>query len=99
MLCTYAVNNPTIEVLFNYITCIISRSVVPLIVALAVVMFIWGVIQYVINADEEAKRAEGRQFMIWGIIALTVMVSIWGLVSILAATFNIQTVIPQLQTH
>jgi hypothetical protein len=59
-------------------------------------MFIWGVVQYVINSDEEAKKAKGKEFMIWGIIGLTVMVSVWGLVNVLGSTFNnIRSVIPQ----
>jgi len=83
--------------LFNYATCIISSAVVPLIFALAFMMFLWGVVQYVLNSDEEAKKAQGRQFMIWGIIALFVMFSVWGLVGILGETFGVTTnVIPRL---
>ena len=63
----------------------------------SVVMFIWGVVQYVINSDEEAKKEKGKQFMIWGIIGLTVMVSVWGLVRIVGTTFNINYVVPQLK--
>jgi hypothetical protein len=81
--------------LFNYVGCIINRSVIPLIFALALVMFIWGVVQFVINSDEEAKKEKGRQFMIWGIIGLTVMVSVWGLVGVLGSTFGLTTVLPQ----
>jgi len=58
-------------------------------------MFIWGVVQYLINAQEETKREKGKQFMIWGIIALTVMTCVWGLVSIVGTTFGIQNVIPR----
>ena len=82
--------------LLNYVSCIINSSVIPLIVTLAVVIFVWGVVQYVINTDDEAKKAKGRNFMIWGIIGLAVIVSVWGLVSLLASTFGIPTkVIPQ----
>ena len=90
---------PKLGDLFNYVTCLISNSVIPLIFALAVVMFVWGVVQYVINSEEEAKKAKGRQFMLWGIIALAVMVSIWGLVSILGNTFSISNTIPQVNTQ
>lgn len=87
--------------LLDFVTCNISRSVVPLIFSLAVAAFVWGVVQYVIlGAEEEAKRAKGRQFMIWGILALAVMVSVWGLVKIVTTTFNInpgKSIIPQLQ--
>jgi len=86
--------------LFDYATCVISRSIIPLIFALAIAMFVWGVVQYVINAQAEAKRQKGRDFMIWGIIALAVMVSVWGLVGILRNTFGIQAnVIPSVQTN
>ncbi|MFA6523915.1 MAG: hypothetical protein WC264_01345 [Candidatus Paceibacterota bacterium] len=91
------VSSPKLGDLLGYITCIISKSVIPLIFALAIASFIWGVVQYVINNDDEAKKAKGKMFMIWGIIALTVMVSVWGLVSILGNTFGILNVIPQLK--
>jgi len=90
---------PKLQNLLNYATCIINNSVIPLIFALAVVMFIWGVVQFVINSAEEAKKEKGRQFMIWGIIALAVMVSVWGLVSILGNTFGIDAgFIPQVKS-
>lgn len=92
------VQNPNFQMLISYVVCVINTSVIPLIFALAIVLFVWGVVQYVINSDEEAKKAKGRQFMIWGIIALTVMVSIWGLVAILGNTFNINTgFVPQVK--
>lgn len=97
-MCTLA-SNPKFQDLLGYAVCIISNSVIPLIFALALVMFIWGVVQYVINSSEEAKKEKGRQFMLWGIIALAVMVSVWGLVHILTNTFGIKNVIPQLQTR
>lgn len=91
------VNNPKLGDVFNYATCFINSSVIPLIASLAVAIFIWGIIQYVINNEEEAKKEKGKQFMIWGIIGLAVMVGVWGLVSILGSTFGIKYVIPQLQ--
>ena len=85
--------------LLIYATCIISTSVIPFIFALAVAIFVFGVVQYVINSDEEAKKEKGKQFMLWGIIALTVMVSVWGLVSILTNTFEIDTnFVPQVKS-
>ena len=90
--CTALTNTATFKTLVDYVTCIIANSIIPLIFAGAAVMFIWGVVQFfIINSDEEAKRAQGKQFMIWGIIALAVMISIWGLVGILGNTFNLNT--------
>ena len=92
-----SISSPQLKDLLNFGTCLINNSVIPLIVALAVAMFMWGVVQYVINSDEEAKKEKGKQFMIWGIIGLVVMVGVWGLVKILGSTFGIQYAIPQLK--
>ena len=91
--------DPKFQDLLCYVTRIINDAIIPLIFALAVVFFVWGAVKFfIINADEEAKRAQGKQFMIWGIIALAVMVSILGLVSILSNTFNINSsVLPQVK--
>ena len=83
--------------LFTYVSCTIASTVIPLIFSIAVVSFIWGVVQFVINADDAEKKEKGRSFMIWGIIGLTVMVGVWGLVKILATTFGLNsTFLPQL---
>ena len=84
-------DNPKFQDLLVYVTCIIGKAVIPLIFTLAMAMFIWGVVQYVINGSDEAKKQKGRDFMIWGIIALAVMVSVWGLVNILGNTFGIDS--------
>jgi len=58
----------------------ILNSIIPLLITLAVIYFIWGVIHYAIARDESAKT-EGRGAMINGLIALMVIVSVWGLVN------------------
>ncbi len=60
--------------------------VVPVLVGLGVVYFVWGVVQYVIADDVEAK-SKGKDRIIFGIIGLAVIVSLWGLVFILTDTF------------
>jgi hypothetical protein len=45
---------------------------------------------YIWNAGDEGKRKEGRGIMIWGVVALFVMVSIWGLVNFIGDAFGIE---------
>jgi FtsH-binding integral membrane protein len=82
--------------ILNFGTCLIAQSVIPLLFALATVGFMWGVIQMVINPEDAEKRKQGKQYMMWGLIGLFVMISIWGLVTIFTNTFNINFAIPQL---
>jgi predicted membrane channel-forming protein YqfA (hemolysin III family) len=60
------------------------------LIALAVVWFIWNVIRYTMSADEE-KKAVAKSQMIWGIVAIAVIVSVWGLVAILQSVFGVNT--------
>ena len=66
-------------------------AVLPFMIALGVVFFVWGVITYVVGGDEEAK-AKGRSRIIYGIIGLAVIVGLWGLVRIVTNTFGLNNV-------
>ena len=68
----------------------ILNSVIPILILLGVVYFVWGVVQYVISSDEEAKES-GKMRIIYGIIGLAVIVAMWGLVNILVRTFGVDT--------
>jgi len=65
--------------------------VIPVVVALALIFFFWGLAQFILNAGNEQKRTEGKGIMLWGIIALFVIVSVWGLVTVLQNTFRIDS--------
>ncbi len=60
---------------------------VPLVIALAVLFFLFALVQYMTKVGEERDTA--RNHMIWGIIILFVMVSLWGLVNLVQDTFGI----------
>jgi len=62
--------------------------VVKLLIALAVVWFIWNVIRYAMSSEEDGKE-KAKQQMIHGIIAIAVTVSIWGIVAILRGAFGV----------
>lgn len=71
----------------------ILNTIIPIIIVLGVVYFVWGVVSYVIASEEEAKTA-GRNRMIYGIIGLVVIVSMWGLVGIVTRTFGLNSTGP-----
>lgn len=96
-LCSGPIEN--LSSLLNLVGCIIRYSVIPLLITLAVIVFIVGILKYIAGADDSTKREDGRKFMIYGIVALFVMISIWGLVGILQGTFGLGNgiYIPQMQ--
>jgi len=56
---------------------------IPVLIALAVLLFIWGLIKFVFASGDDDSRNEGKKLMIWGVITLFVIVSIWGIVQLL----------------
>ncbi len=67
----------------------IINAIIPLLISIAVLTLIWGIVKFVTSAGDEEKRKEGKDLMIYGIIGLFIMVSIWGLVGVLVSTFGL----------
>ena len=68
----------------------LNTIVVPIIFALAFISFLWGVVNYFfLHPGDESKRAEGRQFVLWGLLGMVVLFSVWGVVNILLSTLGI----------
>ncbi len=49
--------------------------------AAALLFFFWGMAKFILHAGDERGREEGKEVMKWGIVALFVIVSIWGIVA------------------
>ena len=90
---TVDLNHSDVGGVLKFGTCLIENSVVPLFFAIAFMMFIYGVIKF-IGQEKAEEKEKGRQFMLWGIIAFTVMFGIWGFVGILSNTFGVTNVLP-----
>jgi len=82
-------NISTLKDIIDYATCLISRSVIPLLFVLAIAMFVWGVVQYFLNPNNAKDRETARKYIIWALIGMFVLVSISGLVQILRVTFGV----------
>jgi hypothetical protein len=62
--------------------------------AAALLVFFWGLVKFISKAGDVKAVEEGRRFMLWGIIALFVMVSVWGIVLFLQTQLNIHQGLP-----
>lgn len=80
----------SVQQLGSYFISLIEDIAVPVIFALAFLIFIWGVFQYFVagGADEE-KRDKGKMLMLYGLIGFFIMVSVWGLVNILIGSVRL----------
>jgi hypothetical protein len=53
------------------------------LVPLALLVFVWGIVVFIAKSGNEEAVEEGKRKMIWGVVALFVIVSIWGIVAVL----------------
>lgn len=82
----------------EWLLALVNDYFIPLLVAIALLAFFWRNIVALAKKDELVQKAEIKWYLFWGVIALFVMVSVWGLVGILADAFGIRNAIPQLDT-
>ncbi len=68
---------------------VILNLIIPILMILATVVFLWGVITYITAGGDEEKAKAGRGYIIWGLIGLFAMVAVWGLVLALVSTFQV----------
>lgn len=60
---------------------------IPIAFSLALLFFFWGLAKFIFHAGDQKTVEEGKRRMLWGVIALFVIVSIWGIIQFIQAAF------------
>jgi hypothetical protein len=70
---------------------VLSTIVIPFIGSLAFFIFVWGVLKYFFfnNHGDSKQLEEGRAFVLWGLLGLVVLFSVWGFLNIVLSTLGI----------
>lgn len=71
----------------------VFNALIGLLITLAIVMVFWGVISYLFKSGAEAK-SEGLKVAMFGVGAIFIMVSIWGIIRLLQSTFGVTSTDP-----
>lgn len=62
--------------------------------ALALIYFLYGLVEFLSNTDNADKREEGKSHMLWGVIGMFIMMSVFTIMQILADTLGSNVIIP-----
>lgn len=74
-----------IDTFFKNVMTFINNILIPLIFAAALLMFIYGMYRYfILGGSNDGDREVGQQLMIWAVVGFVLMVSIWGIVNLVA---------------
>lgn len=72
---------------------LINGVLVPLLLALAFIVFIYGVAKsYIFSQGDEGAVEQGHKLILWGLVGFFIILSVWGLVNIVVDTFGLNLV-------
>jgi hypothetical protein len=75
--------------LLNKINDNITNPLIVLMFAVAALVFFWGIFQFVYHMDSDGEREKGRQNILYGIIGMVIMVSVYGIINIITNTLSL----------
>ncbi len=67
---------------------------IQILIAFAVIWIIFNVIRFIMKSDDPEGRKTYLHAVLWGIVGLAIILSIWGLVRILTNTFRTDNSLP-----
>ena len=67
----------------------IVNAIIPIVLALAVLGFFWGLAMYLFDAGNAEKKKNAISMMVMGVAVIFVMVSLWGIIRVLQQTFKV----------
>jgi len=82
----------SITTLVNSISKVILNPIIIFLFAAAVAYFLYGVVQYLMNPDNEEIRKKSKSQMVWGIIGLFIMVGVFGIMTLIKNTLGAKDV-------
>lgn len=93
-------NNSEIAKFLRELTSFVDTTLIPVIFALAFLVFLWGVFQYfILGGANNEQRETGRNFVMWAVIAFVVMLSFWGIINLVQRSLGFgSTTRPDLPT-
>lgn len=58
--------------------------IIGLMIGLGVVVFLYGVVEFMANPDNQEKKENGKRHMLWGIIGLFIMTAVFGIINVIS---------------
>ncbi len=68
---------------------IIIFPLITLMMGVALLVFLYGCFEFIMNAGNDGARTTGKRHILWGVVGMVVMVSAYAILSIAAGTFGI----------
>jgi hypothetical protein len=84
-----ATATPKFDAFLGKLEANIINPIIEFLFALAVVFFLYGVLEFFLNQDNEEKKTTGKQHMLWGIVGIAIMIGVFTIMEIILNTLDI----------
>lgn len=88
----YAGSMETLNAFLEKVVVQIVNPIIMLLAAGALIVFMWGVFEFIKGAGDEQKREEGRSAIMWGMIGLVIIFGAYGLINLVLGTFGLDEI-------
>ena len=78
----------SVATLMKSVNRVIINPIIILLFALALVIFIYGLIKYLLSPDNEEVRKSSKSHMLWGVVGMFIMVAVFGIMTIILNTIG-----------
>ena len=65
------------------------RSLFPVALTLALLFLFWGLAKFILSSGDEKAHEAGKNILLWGVVTMFVLVSIWGIITFFSDSFGI----------
>jgi len=80
----------TIDEFLSKVSAKVINPLIEFAFIVALVVFLFGVMEFLRGASNDEKRSQGKQHMLWGIVGFLIMFGVWGIINILVDTFGLR---------
>ena len=93
MLIAYAAES--VDQFIGNVNRLIINPLIALLFALAVVFFLYGMLQFFINSTNDEKKTQGKRHMIWGVVGMTIMMGVFFILNLVLDTIGVKGINPE----
>lgn len=85
----HAAESPVVTRIISKLADEILNPIIMLLFAIAIVVFLWGLFQFIYHADDPGAREAAKQHILWGIVGLAIMISAYGIIRLTLNTVEV----------
>ena len=79
----------SIAPLLNNINRYLLNPFIILLFTIALLVFFWGLFKFIGNMDSPEEREKGRKNILYGLLGMLIMISVYGIIYVILNTFQV----------